>query len=76
MNPLATITNIREQSNQLLSNNTTSILTLESENTQSSHTIPILLTPKTIESLRTLSHIILSDPLAMDSSTLKPSHEI
>ena len=50
MNPLATTTDIGEQSDQLLLDDTISVLTPESETIQSSHIIPILPTPRTTES--------------------------
>ena len=75
-NPPATTTDIGEQSDQLLSDDTTPLSTLESEATQSSCMIPIWPTPRTTRSPQTPSHTVSQDLPAVDSFALEPSHKI
>jgi len=76
MNPQATTTNIREQGNQLLPDDTTPLSTSASKTTQSSHTIPIWLTPRTTRSPQTPLHAESQGLPVVDSFALEPSREI
>ena len=76
MNPSAITTNIREQDNQPLSNNTILLSIPKSETMQSSCTIPIWPTLKTTRLPQTPSHTESQSLLVVDSLTLELSHEI